>query len=67
LQNGEISIHGLRHHNLKNIDAIIPHNEFVVISGLSGSGKSTLAFDVIFAEGQRRFLDSMSPLREAVR
>ena len=57
----EISIHGLRHHNLKNIDATIPHNEFVVISGLSGSGKSTLAFDVIFAEGQRRFLDSMSP------
>ena len=42
-------------------EATIPHNEFVVISGLSGSGKSTLAFDVIFAEGQRRFLDSMSP------
>ena len=57
----QISIHGLRHHNLKNIDVAIPHNEFVVISGLSGSGKSTLAFDVIFAEGQRRFLDSMSP------
>jgi excinuclease ABC subunit A len=61
ITNREISIHGLRHHNLKNIDATIPHNEFVVISGLSGSGKSTLAFDVIFAEGQRRFLDSMSP------
>ena len=57
----EIAIHGLRHHNLKNIEVHIPHNEFVVISGLSGSGKSTLAFDVIFAEGQRRFLDSMSP------
>ncbi len=57
----EISIHGLRHHNLKNIDVKIPHHEFVVISGLSGSGKSTLSFDVIFAEGQRRFLDSMSP------
>jgi len=57
----EISIHGLRHHNLKNIDVTIPHNEFVVVSGLSGSGKSTLSFDVIFAEGQRRFLDSMSP------
>jgi excinuclease ABC subunit A len=61
ITNREIAIHGLRHHNLKNIDATIPHNEFVVISGLSGSGKSTLAFDVIFAEGQRRFLDSMSP------
>ena len=56
-----ISIHGLRHHNLKNITTTIPHHEFVVVSGLSGSGKSTLAFDVIFAEGQRRFLDSMSP------
>ncbi len=57
----EIAIHGLRHHNLKNIEVTIPHHEFVVVSGLSGSGKSTLAFDVIFAEGQRRFLDSMSP------
>lgn len=57
----QISLHGLRHHNLKNIEANIPHHEFVVVSGLSGSGKSTLAFDVIFAEGQRRFLDSMSP------
>ena len=57
----EIAITGLRHHNLKDIDVTIPHHEFVVISGLSGSGKSTLAFDVIFAEGQRRFLDSMSP------
>ncbi|MGC6460050.1 MAG: excinuclease ABC subunit UvrA [Akkermansiaceae bacterium] len=57
----EIAIHGLRHHNLKNINTTIPHHEFVVVSGLSGSGKSTLAFDVIFAEGQRRFLDSMSP------
>lgn len=57
----EIAIHGLRHHNLKNITTTIPHHEFVVVSGLSGSGKSTLAFDVIFAEGQRRFLDSMSP------
>ena len=57
----QIAIHGLRHHNLKNINTVIPHHEFVVVSGLSGSGKSTLAFDVIFAEGQRRFLDSMSP------
>ncbi|MGC6427637.1 MAG: excinuclease ABC subunit UvrA [Akkermansiaceae bacterium] len=57
----QISIQGLRHHNLKNLSLEIPHHEFVVISGLSGSGKSTLAFDVLFAEGQRRFLDSMSP------
>ena len=55
-----IQIHGAREHNLKNIDVTIPRDEFVVITGLSGSGKSTLAFDLVFAEGQRRFLDSMS-------
>jgi excinuclease ABC subunit A len=55
-----ISLHGARHHNLKNISLEIPRDQFVVISGLSGSGKSTLAFDILFAEGQRRFLDSMS-------
>ncbi|QQL45530.1 excinuclease ABC subunit UvrA [Sulfuriroseicoccus oceanibius] len=56
-----ISIHGAREHNLKNINLDIPRDEFVVITGLSGSGKSTIAFDIVFAEGQRRFLDSMSP------
>jgi excinuclease ABC subunit A len=56
-----ISIHGAREHNLKNIDVKIPRDQIVVITGLSGSGKSTLAFDILFAEGQRRFLDSMSP------
>ena len=56
----EIALHGARHHNLKNISLNIPRDQFVVISGLSGSGKSTLAFDILFAEGQRRFLDSMS-------
>ncbi|MFT4176577.1 MAG: excinuclease ABC subunit UvrA [Luteolibacter sp.] len=55
-----ISLRGARHHNLKNISLDIPREQFVVISGLSGSGKSTLAFDILFAEGQRRFLDSMS-------
>jgi excinuclease ABC subunit A len=59
--NGAISIHGAREHNLKNIDVKIPRDQMVVITGLSGSGKSTLAFDILFAEGQRRFLDSMSP------
>jgi excinuclease ABC subunit A len=55
-----ISIHGAREHNLKNLSLTIPRNQFVVITGVSGSGKSTLAFDLLFAEGQRRFLDSMN-------
>ncbi len=55
-----ISIRGAREHNLKNISIDIPRDQFVVVTGLSGSGKSTLAFDLVFAEGQRRFLDSMS-------
>jgi len=60
-QPSTISIHGAREHNLKNISLQIPRDQMVVITGLSGSGKSTLAFDLLFAEGQRRFLDSMSP------
>jgi excinuclease ABC subunit A len=59
--NGSIRVHGAREHNLKNIDLKIPREQLVVITGLSGSGKSTVAFDILFAEGQRRFLDSMSP------
>ena len=55
-----ILIHGAREHNLKNLSLRIPRNQFVVITGVSGSGKSTLAFDLLFAEGQRRFLDSMN-------
>jgi len=60
-KNGAIYVHGAREHNLKNIDLKIPRGQLVVITGLSGSGKSTVAFDILFAEGQRRFLDSMSP------
>jgi excinuclease ABC subunit A len=55
-----ICVSGAREHNLKNISVEIPREKIVVITGLSGSGKSTLAFDILFAEGQRRFLDSMS-------
>jgi excinuclease ABC subunit A len=55
-----ISVHGARHHNLKNLSLRLPHEKIIVITGLSGSGKSSLAFDILFAEGQRRFLDSMS-------
>lgn len=55
-----IQLYGAREHNLKNIHVEIPREKFVVLTGLSGSGKSTLAFDILFAEGQRRFLDSMS-------
>lgn len=57
---GYIEIHGARVHNLKNIDLRIPRGRLVVISGLSGSGKSSLAFDTLFAEGQRRYMESLS-------
>jgi len=56
----QISIRGARVHNLKNIDINIPRNKLVVITGLSGSGKSSLAFDTIYAEGQRRYVESLS-------
>jgi excinuclease ABC subunit A len=55
-----ISVVGARHHNLKNLSIELPREQMIVITGLSGSGKSSLAFDILFAEGQRRFLDSMS-------
>ena len=58
--NDKIIIRGAREHNLKNIDIDIPRNKLVVISGLSGSGKSSLAFDTLFAEGQRRYMESLS-------
>ena len=55
-----ISIRGAKVHNLKNIDVKLPRNKLVVITGLSGSGKSSLAFDTIYAEGQRRYVESLS-------
>ena len=56
----KIVIQGAREHNLKNISVEIPRHKLVVISGLSGSGKSSLAFDTLFAEGQRRYMESLS-------
>jgi excinuclease ABC subunit A len=55
-----IRIRGARTHNLKNINADLPKNRLVVITGLSGSGKSSLAFDTLYAEGQRRYVESLS-------
>ena len=58
--NGDLIIRGASEHNLKNINVRIPRNSLTVITGLSGSGKSSLAFDTIFAEGQRRYIETFS-------
>ena len=55
-----ISIRGAREHNLKNVDLDLPRDRLIVFTGLSGSGKSSLAFDTIYAEGQRRYVESLS-------
>src|SRR5262249_17881498 len=60
VSNDSIVVRGARVHNLKNIDVEIPHNALTVVTGVSGSGKSSLAFDTIYAEGQRRYVESLS-------
>ena len=60
MPNDKIVIHGARAHNLKNVDVTIPRDQLVVVTGLSGSGKSSLAFDTLYAEGQRRYVESLS-------
>jgi excinuclease ABC subunit A len=55
-----ITIHGAKTHNLKSVDLILPRDKIIVITGLSGSGKSSLAFDTLYAEGQRRYVESLS-------
>ena len=61
----QIQVYGARVHNLKNIDVAIPRDALTVITGLSGSGKSSLAFDTIFAEGQRRYIETFSAYARA--
>ena len=58
--NQRIVIKGAREHNLKNVDLTLPRNKLIVMTGLSGSGKSSLAFDTIYADGQRRYMESLS-------
>lgn len=60
MTDGYIRVKGARVNNLKNIDLDIPRNKFIVVTGLSGSGKSSLAFDTLYAEGQRRYAESLS-------
>ncbi|MEE1366404.1 MAG: hypothetical protein UHE93_06955, partial [Muribaculaceae bacterium] len=60
MESKSISIKGARVNNLKNVDIEIPRNKFIVVTGVSGSGKSSLAFDTLYAEGQRRYVESLS-------
>ena len=60
MSNDQLIIRGAREHNLKNVDLTVPRDKLVVFTGLSGSGKSSLAFDTIYAEGQRRYVESLS-------
>lgn len=60
MANDKIVIKGAREHNLKNVNLTLPREKFIVMTGLSGSGKSSLAFDTIYADGQRRYVESLS-------
>ena len=60
MEPNNIVVRGARQHNLKGVDVVIPRNKLVVLTGVSGSGKSSLAFDTIYAEGQRRYVESLS-------
>ena len=60
MQNTKLIVKGAREHNLKNVDIEIPRDKLIVFTGISGSGKSSLAFDTIYAEGQRRYVESLS-------
>ena len=60
MTNDKIIIKGAKEHNLKNIDVTLPRDKLIVMTGLSGSGKSSLAFDTIYADGQRRYMESLS-------
>ena len=60
MTNDKIIIKGAKEHNLKNIDITLPRDKLIVMTGLSGSGKSSLAFDTIYADGQRRYMESLS-------
>ena len=60
MSTGDIIIKGAREHNLRSIDLVIPRNQLVCLTGVSGSGKSSLAFDTLYAEGQRRYMESLS-------
>ena len=60
MKNQSIRVTGARQHNLKNLDLAIPLNQITVVTGVSGSGKSSLAFDTLYAEGQRRYVESLS-------
>jgi len=64
MKKDHIFVKGAREHNLKNIDVKIPRDTLCVVTGLSGSGKSSLAFDTIYAEGQRRYVESLSSMQD---